>query len=69
LNRTTIEHIQYEDLKKDGTLTPEWFAFRYDVGPEENWKQVFGDNPWLWFVPYRNSKGDGVNFPTREGYS
>jgi palmitoyltransferase len=65
-NRTTIEHIQYKDLKKDGELTMAWYGFKYNVDRKENWEQVFGDNPLLYFVPYRNSKGDGVTFPKRE---
>lgn len=65
-NRTTIEHIRYKDLKRDGDLTPDWYGFKYDRGLNENWKQVFGDNPWLWFVPYRNSVGNGVSFPKNE---
>lgn len=65
-NRTTIEQIQHKDLKKDGQLTENWYGFKYNVGLKENWRQVFGTNPWLWFIPYRNSKGDGVNFPKNE---
>lgn len=64
-NRTTIEQIQYKDLKKEGRLNDDWYGFKYDLGLKENWKQVFGDNPWLWFIPKRNSKGNGVTFPKK----
>ena len=64
-NRTTIEHIQHQDLKKEGTLNENWYGYAYNVGLKENWQQVFGENPLLWFIPKRNSKGDGLTFPKR----
>jgi hypothetical protein len=35
----------------------------YDLGPLENWKQVFGDCWWKWIIPLYTSKGDGMTFP------
>eukprot|EP01123_Difflugia_compressa_P004204 TRINITY_DN15567_c0_g1_i1.p1 TRINITY_DN15567_c0_g1~~TRINITY_DN15567_c0_g1_i1.p1 ORF type:complete len:290 (-),score=25.04 TRINITY_DN15567_c0_g1_i1:17-886(-) len=39
----------------------------YDLGSSENWKQVFGHHPWMWFLPIPcvQSGTDGINFPTR----
>ena len=35
----------------------------YDLGPLENWKQVFGDCGWKWMLPVYSTKGDGMSFP------
>jgi hypothetical protein len=29
----------------------------------KNFEQVFGTNPWLWFLPVRSTPGDGTDFP------
>lgn len=52
-NRTTLE---------SGSIDPPCV---FDLGAAENWRQVFGDSAWLWFVPIHTSKGDGYSFPTR----
>ncbi len=54
-NRTTIEM----DTNK------------YDVGTRANFEQVFGQNPWIWFLPiYGNGpNGDGLNWPLAGGES
>eukprot|EP01124_Arcella_intermedia_P037132 TRINITY_DN9873_c0_g1_i3.p1 TRINITY_DN9873_c0_g1~~TRINITY_DN9873_c0_g1_i3.p1 ORF type:complete len:289 (-),score=47.59 TRINITY_DN9873_c0_g1_i3:89-928(-) len=51
-NVTTLESF-------DGERSP------YDLGFKENWRQVFGKSPWLWFVPVANMQGDGLSFPTK----
>jgi hypothetical protein len=28
--------------------------------------QVFGDNPWIWFLPVGRAVGDGVHWETNE---
>ena len=43
-NMTTIE--MYEKKK-----TLPW---RYNVGAWKNFEEVFGKNPWLWFLPYHS---------------
>eukprot|EP01125_Pyxidicula_operculata_P020958 TRINITY_DN7890_c0_g1_i2.p1 TRINITY_DN7890_c0_g1~~TRINITY_DN7890_c0_g1_i2.p1 ORF type:complete len:148 (-),score=9.23 TRINITY_DN7890_c0_g1_i2:69-512(-) len=53
-------------LKNETTLE----SFRrntnpYNLGKKENFKQVFGDSPYLWFLPVRNSIGDGLTFPRK----
>ncbi|KAK9449603.1 DHHC palmitoyltransferase-domain-containing protein [Limtongia smithiae] len=35
----------------------------FDLGWRENFYQVMGTNPLLWFLPINNSKGDGTTFP------
>lgn len=35
----------------------------YNVGKKANFEQVFGKNPWLWFIPVHTSEGDGCSFP------
>lgn len=35
----------------------------YDLGPLENWRQVFGDCTWKWMLPLYSTKGDGMSFP------
>ena len=44
-NMTTIE--MYEKKK-----TLPW---RYNVGAWKNFEEVFGKNPWLWFLPYHST--------------
>jgi hypothetical protein len=29
----------------------------------KNFEQVFGTNPWVWFLPVRSTPGDGTSFP------
>ena len=45
-NMTTIE--MYEKKK-----TLPW---RYNVGAWKNFEEVFGKNPWLWFLPYHSTE-------------
>eukprot|EP01102_Stenamoeba_stenopodia_P011755 TRINITY_DN362_c3_g4_i2.p1 TRINITY_DN362_c3_g4~~TRINITY_DN362_c3_g4_i2.p1 ORF type:complete len:359 (-),score=40.70 TRINITY_DN362_c3_g4_i2:702-1778(-) len=40
----------------------------YDIGGCANWKQVFGENPLVWFLPIESSMGNGCHFPVREDY-
>ncbi len=62
-NITTIEHIEKRDPSKSMSENP------FDVGKRRNWEQVFGNNPWLWFVPVAIVQGDGVNWDTASGIS
>jgi len=38
----------------------------YDLGKLENFYQVFGKDPKLWFLPVQSSLGDGYHFPKYE---
>jgi len=40
----------------------------YDVGLSRNFRQVFGPNWLLWFVPVPSSLGDGDEFPRKSAY-
>jgi hypothetical protein len=62
-NITTIEHIEKRDPSKSMAENP------FDVGKRRNWEQVFGNNPWLWFLPVPIVQGDGVNWDTASGIS
>lgn len=35
----------------------------YDLGSVKNWKQLCGNNPFLWCLPVYTSKGNGTAFP------
>jgi len=41
----------------------------FDVGWKKNFQQVFGPNPWLWFLPVANGVGDGVTFPLNRNFA
>eukprot|EP01096_Ripella_sp_DP13-Kostka_P006835 TRINITY_DN2466_c0_g5_i1.p1 TRINITY_DN2466_c0_g5~~TRINITY_DN2466_c0_g5_i1.p1 ORF type:complete len:424 (-),score=137.86 TRINITY_DN2466_c0_g5_i1:77-1222(-) len=58
-NVTTLENMTYSHSRSN-RKNP------FDVGRKENWRQVFGDSPLLWFVPVWSSKGDGYDFPVNE---
>ena len=62
-NITTIEHIEKRDPSKSMSENP------FDVGKRRNWEQVFGNNPWFWFLPVPIVQGDGVNWDTASGIS
>ena len=58
-NKTTIENL--DKLGKP-------FKSVYDVGQSTNWKQIFGNNPWLYPFPIFGGSGkpvgDGIYWPT-----
>ena len=60
-NKTTIENL-------DKMGRP--FTSVYDVGTRENWKQIFGTNPWLYPFPIfcgsGKPVGDGIYWPTQQ---
>jgi len=55
-NFTTIENLDREIGEKS----------KFDMGRLRNWEQVFGKNPWLWFIPIWHASarpvGDGVRW-------
>jgi palmitoyltransferase len=58
-NKTTIENIE-----KKGRP----FKSPYDIGYDDNWRQIFGTNPFLWpfplFAGSGKPLGDGIYWPT-----
>ena len=58
-NKTTIENL-------DKLGRP--FKSPYDVGQTKNWKQIFGNNPWMYpfpiFCDSGKPIGDGIYWPT-----
>ena len=56
-NKTTIENIEHCDLA---------YWSKYDVGKDENLKQIFGTNRVNYFLPVCGKpQGDGLTFPLR----
>jgi len=55
-NYTTIENLEREEGAKS----------KFDIGRSRNWEQVFGSNPWLWWLPMHTQAsrpvGDGVRW-------
>jgi palmitoyltransferase len=55
-NYTTIENLEREEGAKS----------KFDIGRRRNWEQVFGQNPWLWWLTFHTQKsrpvGDGVRW-------
>lgn len=55
-NYTTIENLEREEGAKS----------KFDIGRRRNWEQVFGANPWFWWLPRHTQAsrpvGDGVRW-------
>lgn len=55
-NYTTIENLEREEGAKS----------KFDIGRRRNWEQVFGQNPWMWWLPLHTQAsrpiGDGVRW-------
>jgi len=54
-NQTTLESFKVKSRDNP-----------YDLGRRANWEQVFGTNPWYWFVPVYTSIGNGMDYPRRD---
>ncbi|XP_003738155.1 palmitoyltransferase ZDHHC15B [Galendromus occidentalis] len=59
LNRTTLESFRPPVFR----MGPDKRGFY--LGRYSNFREVFGDNKRLWFLPIFSSLGNGVEFPTR----
>ncbi|KAL4207986.1 putative Palmitoyltransferase [Rhizopus microsporus] len=75
INRTTIENSQFQSWNKDqksgktnGRLIQGFTESGKNVfnqGWKNNWMEIMGSNPWLWFAPVHlkpRMKSDGVHF-------
>jgi len=38
----------------------------WDVGAKANFRSIFGESPWLWFLPVQTLVGDGLHYPSRK---
>ena len=68
-NRTTLEAFR-PPFFRSGSADRKGFF----LGKGNNFREVLGDRPMLWFVPVFTSLGDGLTFPRQgmdeeEGYS
>lgn len=59
-NRSTLEQFR-GPVFEDGRSDPQGWS----LGKLNNFREVFGPNHWLWFVPIQTHLGDGIVFPTR----
>ncbi|GAW81275.1 palmitoyltransferase [Plasmodium gonderi] len=57
---TTIEFCE-----KQTNYRNQSYSKYYNKGMYQNFKEVFGESPFLWFLPIDNRKGDGINFIKR----
>ena len=60
-NSTTIESLDQEHKNENA---------KFNVGKRQNWEQVFGSEPILWFFPFPTKRGrpegDGLTWKIRE---
>ena len=68
-NRTTLEAFRPPYFRSGGSDRKGFF-----LGKSNNFREVLGDRPILWFVPVFTSLGDGLTYPRQgmdeeEGYS
>lgn len=59
-NQTTIESME----KRNPVRISGERENVFDLGWEENVREILGDDPKLWLLPIWTSKGDGVHFKT-----
>ena len=61
-NKTTIENLEKKGQE---------YQSIFDIGKDNNWRQIFGINKWLWPLPmYCESGkpfGDGIYWSTKTG--
>ena len=60
-NKTTIETLDHKGKE---------FVSKYDLGKWNNWIQVMGITPWLWFFPLNmyqgKPKGNGIDWGEKD---
>lgn len=57
-NKTTLESFGKQNFIRDNIAS-------FDLGAFQNFKQVFGANPYKWLIPTGRPLGNGVHFPVR----
>lgn len=60
-NRSTLEQFRAPYFSSGGGPDENGWS----LGKRNNFQEVFGDRPLLWFFPIHTSIGDGLTFPTR----
>ncbi|WBW73063.1 palmitoyltransferase Pfa3 [Schizosaccharomyces osmophilus] len=59
-NITTLESMKSSWSKYAKSTQP------FNVGLYNNWCQVMGSAPWFWFLPVKNSIGNGTVYPINQ---
>jgi ribosomal protein L40E len=55
-----------ESLEKDYKMQQQHNGNPYDLGFKRNWRAIFGENLFYWFIPTQRSViGDGLKYETR----
>ncbi|CAI2348084.1 unnamed protein product [Caenorhabditis sp. 36 PRJEB53466] len=62
-NRTTVESFRAPMI--DGKYAKD--AFNHGI--RANYREIFGSNPWLWFLPVPSSQGDGVKYKLNDVFA
>ncbi|XP_030756575.1 palmitoyltransferase ZDHHC15B isoform X1 [Sitophilus oryzae] len=57
-NRTTLEAFRPPSFRGVGAD-----KYGFHLGRYRNFKEVFGEDPKLWFLPISTSLGDGIQYP------
>ncbi|KAG0268084.1 hypothetical protein DFQ27_007588 [Actinomortierella ambigua] len=67
-NKTTIESFEKHKYRmgSTGEVLQSRMLNVFDIGAKKNFVQVLGPVWYLWFIPVRNSLGDGWSFPANE---
>ncbi|KAK9468644.1 DHHC palmitoyltransferase-domain-containing protein [Lipomyces arxii] len=74
-NKTTIEAMETQRYKSKVAAasyrhveapSSQTVGNVFNIGWKENFKEVFGDNPILWLLPVRTTKGNGMSFPVNQ---
>ncbi|KAF9978475.1 hypothetical protein BGZ73_002140 [Actinomortierella ambigua] len=66
--QTTIESLEKQKYRmgSTGEVLQSRMLNVFDIGAKKNFVQVLGPVWYLWFIPVRNSLGDGWSFPANE---
>jgi len=59
-NRSTLEQFR-APIFEGGRSDPQGWS----LGKGNNFREVFGQSSWLWFLPIQTHLGDGIVFPAR----
>lgn len=60
-NKTTLESFE-RNRYKDVVDLRNGYVNLFDLGKQENWREVMGADWRLWFIPVRTTRGNGLSF-------